>query len=242
MHLQQQQRAVAIGQGIGQTVKLWQHCARYGHNHRTHHLCPGCLSLSASRCLPDRCAEEVGHLGRRLILGCSVQLRPGNDQWLVVSVSVRGQAGSLQMVPANVSTNLQQIHCSWKIRPFSREQPIRQTVKRSKRSQTVRAAKEQHLQVSSTLSLSLVTNPQTFAYLALLQTFPPDYATALRQAQTATLAALEVGHKLIEVEFPTSSLQGVSGNHMCWVLRLQTPSSTDGISSSHCTSFCLQAP
>lgn len=33
----------------------------------------------------------------------------------------------------------------------------------------------------------------------------------MRQAQAATLAALEDGHKLIEVEFPTSSLQGVSG-------------------------------
>ena len=44
-----------------------------------------------------------------------------------------------------------------------------------------------------------------------LQTFPSDYATALRQAQTATLSALKDGHKLIEVEFPASSLEGVSG-------------------------------
>ena len=47
-----------------------------------------------------------------------------------------------------------------------------------------------------------------------LQTFPSDYPTAIRQAQTATLAALEDGHKLIEVEFPTSSLQGVSGTSL----------------------------
>ncbi len=45
----------------------------------------------------------------------------------------------------------------------------------------------------------------------VLQTFPTDYATAVRQAQSATVAALQDGHKLIEVEFPTSSLQGVSG-------------------------------
>lgn len=44
-----------------------------------------------------------------------------------------------------------------------------------------------------------------------LQTFPTDYPTAVRQAQNATLAAIADGHKLIEVEFPTSSLQGVSG-------------------------------
>lgn len=54
----------------------------------------------------------------------------------------------------------------------------------------------------------------TIDRLVYLQTFPSDYATALRQAQTATLAALEDGHKLIEVEFPTSSLQGVSGQQM----------------------------
>ncbi len=44
-----------------------------------------------------------------------------------------------------------------------------------------------------------------------LQSFPTDYPTAVRQAQNATLAAIADGHKLIEVEFPTSSLQGVSG-------------------------------
>ena len=44
-----------------------------------------------------------------------------------------------------------------------------------------------------------------------LQSFPTDYPTAVRQAQNATLAAIAHGHKLIEVEFPTSSLQGVSG-------------------------------
>ncbi|DBB02056.1 hypothetical protein WJX77_010807 [Trebouxia sp. C0004] len=45
-----------------------------------------------------------------------------------------------------------------------------------------------------------------------LQSFPTDYSTAVRQAQNATLAAIADGHKLIEVEFPTSSLQGVSGD------------------------------
>lgn len=47
-----------------------------------------------------------------------------------------------------------------------------------------------------------------------LQTFPSNYTEAVRQAQTAAVQAIEDGHKLIEVEFPTSSLQGVSGK--CW--------------------------
>ena len=45
-----------------------------------------------------------------------------------------------------------------------------------------------------------------------LQSFPADYSEALRQAQTATLNALKDGHKLIEVEFPPSSLEAVSGD------------------------------
>lgn len=83
-------------------------------------------------------------------------------------------------------------HSPWKVRLLRRDNPTngrRQAVKRSHDRQRVTAAIQQQL-----------------------QTFPSDYPTAVRQAQAATLAALEGGHKLIEVEFPTSSLQGVSGD------------------------------
>ena len=61
------------------------------------------------------------------------------------------------------------------------------------------------------LVIPLLASMPALVICQALQTFPSDYPTAMRQAQTATLAALEDGHKLVEVEFPTSSLQGVSG-------------------------------
>jgi Domain of unknown function (DUF1995) len=44
-----------------------------------------------------------------------------------------------------------------------------------------------------------------------LQPFPADYAQALRQAQTSVQAAIQDNAKLIEVEFPTSTLSSVQG-------------------------------
>ncbi|KAL3135495.1 hypothetical protein ABBQ38_005975 [Trebouxia sp. C0009 RCD-2024] len=81
---------------------------------------------------------------------------------------------------------------AWKVKPFSRKRPVqrrRQAARRSQDRQRVSATSQQEL-----------------------QTFSVDYPAAMRQAQAATLAALGDGHKLIEVEFPTSSLQGVSGD------------------------------
>ena len=42
--------------------------------------------------------------------------------------------------------------------------------------------------------------------------FPSDYNEAVRQAQGAVKAALEDGHRLLEVEFPTASLRSVAGD------------------------------
>ncbi len=85
---------------------------------------------------------------------------------------------------------------------------------------SARALEQQHLQVSQGISQleegNQVTQKAVSAHKKgdmrlTLQSFPTDYPTAVRQAQNATLAAIADGHKLIEVEFPTSSLQGVSG-------------------------------
>lgn len=45
----------------------------------------------------------------------------------------------------------------------------------------------------------------------LLQEFPSEYDTAIRQAQLATKAALADGLKLLEVEFPVSGLAASQG-------------------------------
>jgi len=45
-----------------------------------------------------------------------------------------------------------------------------------------------------------------------LKGFPTSYPTAIRQAQEACKAALADGHKLIEVEIPSSSLTSVAGD------------------------------
>jgi len=47
---------------------------------------------------------------------------------------------------------------------------------------------------------------------ANLVPFPSDYGQAMKQAQDATRAAINDGHRLLEVEFPTSSLYGVAGD------------------------------
>ena len=44
-----------------------------------------------------------------------------------------------------------------------------------------------------------------------LQKFPREYTEAIRQAQNSTAAALAAGLRLLEIEFPTSSLASVSG-------------------------------
>ena len=44
-----------------------------------------------------------------------------------------------------------------------------------------------------------------------LQKFPHEYTDAIRQAQNSTTAALAAGLRLLEIEFPTSSLASVSG-------------------------------
>jgi hypothetical protein len=46
---------------------------------------------------------------------------------------------------------------------------------------------------------------------AVLQEFPSEYDTAIRQAQLATKAALADGLKLLEVEFPVSGLAASQG-------------------------------
>lgn len=78
-------------------------------------------------------------------------------------------------------------HQGWRVKPFTAKRPVRS-------------------RTSSALQIRSAVSRQQ------LQTFPSDYSTALRQAQTATLSALKDGHKLIEVEFPASSLEGVSGD------------------------------
>jgi len=85
---------------------------------------------------------------------------------------------------------------------------------------SARALAQQHLQVShgafqldegNQLTQKAIISRKKGNASLTLQSFPTDYSTAVRQAQNATLAAIADGHKLIEVEFPTSSLQGVSG-------------------------------
>ena len=44
-----------------------------------------------------------------------------------------------------------------------------------------------------------------------LQKFPREYTDAIKQAQNSTAAALAAGLRLLEIEFPTSSLASVSG-------------------------------
>lgn len=54
-----------------------------------------------------------------------------------------------------------------------------------------------------------------------MQDFPTDYNQAVRQAQAAAWAALEDGASLVEVEFPTASLESVAGDaegEGCWPL------------------------
>ena len=124
---------------------------------------------------------------------------------------------SLQAEVLQAHASMQHYPC--KSRPFSRDRPVhghRQAVNRLHNLSRVRAADPQRLQVSSSRhAASCVATTGKYAcfsnFCQTLQTFPSDYPTAMRQAQTATLAALEDGHKLVEVEFPTSSLQGVSG-------------------------------
>ena len=43
-------------------------------------------------------------------------------------------------------------------------------------------------------------------------TFPSDYNVLVRDAQSATLAAIADGHRLLEVEFPVASLMAVQGD------------------------------
>ena len=129
---------------------------------------------------------------------------------------------TIQPGNSQAQASVQHCPCPWKVRPFSRDRPTkarRQAINRSHGLEGITAANQQQLQVSSSLPLSmmllllLLVSVLTLPALTFqpLQTFPSDYPTAMRQAQAATLAALEDGHKLIEVEFPTSSLQGVSG-------------------------------
>ena len=101
-------------------------------------------------------------------------------------------------------------------KPFG---PNRPTKSRRIFCASARALEQQHLQVSQDISHLGEGNLLTQKAISskkgetslTLQSFPADYSAAVRQAQNATLAAIADGHKLIEVEFPTSSLQGVSG-------------------------------
>ncbi|KAK9841778.1 hypothetical protein WJX81_002326 [Elliptochloris bilobata] len=45
-----------------------------------------------------------------------------------------------------------------------------------------------------------------------LAAFPREYTDAIKQAQNSTTAALQAGLRLLEIEFPTSSLASVSGD------------------------------
>ena len=100
-------------------------------------------------------------------------------------------------------------------KPFGTDRP---TKSRRTFCASARALEQKHLQVSQGISQLGEGNQLTQKAISSrrathlsLQSFPTDYSTAVRQAQNATLAAIADGHKLIEVEFPTSSLQGVSG-------------------------------